>query len=217
MTPVSLCRVTHLVTRHSILRTIQQHCLVVQPKRSASTRLPTQQAQGQSSLTAAQTVARDIPSWSIWFSHRYGDPQAELAAQFYQDVKALPDTAITALTGHSLGGALAGFVGSIYGLAATPINNIDFLGAANALYGAVTTRNQKVAAANYAEQKLYYPSGVIPPVTTSGVHPLQVPGNAAIYTTGFYKTIATPPVTGLDPHTTTQVITGSNVDLRRPV
>jgi hypothetical protein len=116
---------------------------------------------------------QDVLSWRISFGRHYADPQAELAAQFYQDLKGSSASTFT-LTGHSLGGALAGFIGSIYGLPATPIDNIDFIRTADALYSAVTTRNAITSIANQAIQRLYYPSGLIPKVDSSQVRALQV-------------------------------------------
>ncbi|WP_425905400.1 hypothetical protein [Nitrobacter sp. TKz-YC02] len=42
-------------------------------------------------------------------------------------------------TGHSLGGALAGFVASLYGLGGTTFDNIGFRGAVESLYDAAST------------------------------------------------------------------------------
>ena len=59
-------------------------------------------------------------------------PQYISAAQFYQQqnsnsINANPNIYVT---GHSLGGGLAGFVGAIYGVSATVFDNINFMGAA---------------------------------------------------------------------------------------
>lgn len=64
----------------------------------------------------------DIPAWATG-AGVYSTPQTILAADFYQDVNGgsiAADDSIT-LTGHSLGGALAGFVGSIYGVAQSSV------------------------------------------------------------------------------------------------
>jgi hypothetical protein len=79
----------------------------------------------------------DIAAWSIWFSQNYSTPQALLAVQFFRSVQQAVRGTIEA-TGHSLGGALAGFVSSLYGIGATTFDNIDFRQAAEALYQATT-------------------------------------------------------------------------------
>ncbi|WP_084646956.1 calcium-binding protein [Mesorhizobium sp. WSM2561] len=61
--------------------------------------------------------------------------QTRFAAEFYDSVTSdLPSNAAVTLTGHSLGGALAGFVGAIYGTDATVFDNIDFEAAVHSLY-----------------------------------------------------------------------------------
>ncbi|WP_414463297.1 hypothetical protein [Hyphomicrobium sp. DY-1] len=54
------------------------------------------------------------------------------AAQFYQSINgnSTDPNANIFLTGHSLGGGLAGFVGSLYGVSAEIFDNINFLAAA---------------------------------------------------------------------------------------
>jgi|CXWL01.1.fsa_nt_gi Ca2+-binding RTX toxin-like protein len=57
-----------------------------------------------------------------------GDPaslQSKLALQFYHDVAGAGATNIS-LTGHSLGGGLAGYVGSLYGKSGTLFDNMAF-------------------------------------------------------------------------------------------
>jgi hypothetical protein len=75
--------------------------------------------------------------WNGWGLGR-GSPagdQAELAVEFYKVVAAgLPLEANIALTGHSLGGGLAGFVGSLYGKNATIFDNEPFERAAAQAY-----------------------------------------------------------------------------------
>lgn len=81
----------------------------------------------------------DNPGGDFWngWATGLGDPankQAELALQFYQAVAGVgvdPRTANISLTGHSLGGGLAGFVGDLYGKKGTLFNNMAFEVAAN--------------------------------------------------------------------------------------
>jgi VCBS repeat-containing protein len=65
----------------------------------------------------------------------FGKPQAELAVKFYKAVVGTdvsgnfaqnPYTANIALTGHSLGGGLAGYVASLYGKSAVLFDNMPF-------------------------------------------------------------------------------------------
>ena len=80
------------------------------------------------------------PSWTNWtlgdvlngWSTGLGNPgttQARLAVEFYRAVVGQsvdPRTGNVELTGHSLGGGLAGFVGSLYGKNATMFDNMPF-------------------------------------------------------------------------------------------
>ena len=72
-------------------------------------------------------------AWNGWSSIVGGVPeQARLAAQFYNSVrKDLDEHANIILTGHSLGGALAGFVGRLHGEEAVLFDNIAFEAAAD--------------------------------------------------------------------------------------
>lgn len=63
--------------------------------------------------------------------------QAELAVEFYRNLAGQaidPRTANITLTGHSLGGGLAGFVGSLYGKSGLLFNNMPFESAAQNAY-----------------------------------------------------------------------------------
>src|ERR1700680_2028365 len=81
----------------------------------------------------------DVPNgWFLGLGF-YDTPQTEDAARFYQlingnSIAANPN--IT-LTGHSLGGGLAGFIGSIYGVRSVIFDNLTFEAAASNLYQAV--------------------------------------------------------------------------------
>ena len=59
-------------------------------------------------------------------------PQYGYAAEFYQQVNgnSIASNSNIYLTGHSLGGGLAGFAGALYGESATIFDNINFMGAA---------------------------------------------------------------------------------------
>ena len=61
------------------------------------------------------SVPTDIPDWGIWFADNYNTGQARLAADFYRLVAQTVTPSTIETTGHSLGGALAGFVASLYG------------------------------------------------------------------------------------------------------
>jgi Ca2+-binding RTX toxin-like protein len=81
----------------------------------------------------------DVPAWATG-AGVYSTPQTILAAEFYQDVNGgsiAADDSIT-LTGHSLGGGLAGFVGSIYGVDAVMFDHMPYEDAAENLYNTVT-------------------------------------------------------------------------------
>lgn len=77
--------------------------------------------------------------WSGWGGGLHGSP---LSTQYWQAAKLYRqqnDDEITTnpqiyVTGHSLGGGLAGFVGALYGVSATVFNNINFMGAAKGVY-----------------------------------------------------------------------------------
>lgn len=80
---------------------------------------------------------QDIVAWSVWFSQNYNATQINLAVRFYKEVLSAT-TGTIETTGHSLGGAMAGFVSSLYGIAGTTFDNIDFRNAVEKLYEAVT-------------------------------------------------------------------------------
>lgn len=88
------------------------------------------------------------PSWQNWTlgdvhngwftgAGNPGTTQARLAIEFYRAVVGQavdPRTGNVELTGHSLGGGLAGFVGSLYGKNATMFDNMPFQDAVNAAW-----------------------------------------------------------------------------------
>jgi len=81
--------------------------------------------------------------WQGWITGLgFMGPQAYLAADFYQAVTGTsesdPRTGSVTLTGHSLGGGLAGLVGALYHQKATLFNNMPFELAAQEAYTAAT-------------------------------------------------------------------------------
>ncbi|MEO0384243.1 MAG: hypothetical protein AAF234_11920 [Pseudomonadota bacterium] len=64
----------------------------------------------------------DLPAWATG-AGVYSTPQTLLAAEFYQGINggSIASNDSITLTGHSLGGGLAGFVGSIYGVAQSSV------------------------------------------------------------------------------------------------
>lgn len=67
----------------------------------------------------------DIPAWVTGIG-AYTGAQPALAAEFYRAIKAANSNANITLTGHSLGGGLAGLVGSIYGVDGVLFANMAF-------------------------------------------------------------------------------------------
>jgi hypothetical protein len=76
--------------------------------------------------------AADNPSGSdLWNGYGlaagvFTSPQAEMAVEFYLQVRGSASTGSIVLTGHSLGGGLAGFVSALYGSSATIFDNMPF-------------------------------------------------------------------------------------------
>ncbi len=93
---------------------------------------------------------------ALWFAQ--GDtPQLRLALEFYKSVVGAgndphaPQNIV--LTGHSMGGGLAGYVGALYGQAGSLFDNVAFEGSAQSAY------NQSVGPANPALKQIIYGSG----------------------------------------------------------
>lgn len=127
----------------------------------------------------------------------YDIAQAWRAAEFYQVLAAAnPSTAIS-VTGHSLGGGLAGFVGSVYGLDGILFDNMAFeLAAANAHYNSTTlVPNTSVYIDPDARLNLYDNSPT--PLDWGSLSGFAVTGEFLFLNRGSQQT----PVTALAPHT----------------
>jgi len=121
----------------------------------------------------------------------YDSAQAKLAAQFYQQINGGTDSnSNMILTGHSLGGGLAGFLGSIYGTAAIMFDNMPFERAANQLFAAARPYDHYDPASgafigNYADDEgarsLFYQSSNPATPTTNGIGGYDVQGEPLHY------------------------------------
>lgn len=84
-------------------------------------------------------VADAINGWGVALGSPFG-AQAQLAIKFYQQIaQTFPGETIS-VTGHSLGGGLAGFVGSLFGLNGTLFDSMNYASAANDDHGWRTRR-----------------------------------------------------------------------------
>lgn len=106
----------------------------------------------------------DAPGSDIWYGWTTGagspsSEQAELAIKFYQSVAGTgtdPRTANISLTGHSLGGGLAGFIGDLYHKTGVLFDNMAFELAADKTYAYATVINTEKVTATPQDDKLIY-------------------------------------------------------------
>lgn len=102
----------------------------------------------------------DVAAWSLAFASNYDTAQARLAAQFYQQVYNAPHVGEISTTGHSLGGALAGFVAALYGSDAMLFSNIAFRQAAINLVSEL--RNSPASNAELLDRYFGFLGGALP-------------------------------------------------------
>jgi Protein of unknown function (DUF2974)/RTX calcium-binding nonapeptide repeat (4 copies) len=120
-------------------------------------------------------------------------PQVRLAVQFYEAVKAASPGVNIILTGHSLGGALAGIVGAIRGEDAVLFNNIAFEATAKFI--------RDEAAKDAGTMRADFYNGQVPPANDfSHIASFGVPGDIAGNTRGLQST----PVTAIGSQTSGQ-------------
>jgi hypothetical protein len=123
----------------------------------------------------------------------YTAPQALEAAQFYQLVVGGGSTsnltlnqlysANVWLTGHSLGGGLAGLIASVYGQHATVFDSMAFSLAASSLYVDMTTPLLN----GHVGEAQYYLGSQPNPISASGIRSLQVEGQSLDTVGGDYR------------------------------
>src|SRR6056297_1071141 len=99
------------------------------------------------SYRGTDAILADPPNgWGLGVGG-FGSPQAKLALEFYNAVKTVRDAAeegapaydaSISLTGHSLGGGLAGFVAGLHGLEARTFDTMTYISSAQGLYDCVT-------------------------------------------------------------------------------
>lgn len=128
------------------------------------------------------------------------------AAQFYQQINgdSIDPNANIFLTGHSLGGGLAGFVGSLYGVSAEIFNSMNFLGAAQDAWDKSRTIELSPGVYGPTDEALrdVYYLGDEPPVgppTANTVQGQYLPGELAEITrSGWQPSPVTSPFGGID-------------------
>lgn len=104
--------------------------------------------------------------------------QAGLAAQFYQSVvgsAAFPYATSVTFTGHSLGGGLAGVMGSLYGKQAVVFDNMSYS-------AATTIQNFAATFPNSSTKATFYGAAPVMPLDASRVSGHQLDGQALQYT-----------------------------------
>jgi len=84
------------------------------------------------SYRGTDSIPFDVPGYGLALGV-YNVTQARLAAQFYLGIAATTGINNISLTGHSLGGGLAGFVSGLYGSDATIFDSMPFEDAATFL------------------------------------------------------------------------------------
>jgi Ca2+-binding RTX toxin-like protein len=107
----------------------------------------------------------------------YSNSQALEAAQFYRQVIGA-DTGLYSgdviLTGHSLGGGLAGFIATLFGQTATTFDSMSYLAAASNLYDAATFAGPF----RDSWQTIYFRGGMPNPLNSSDISSYQIVRNA---------------------------------------
>ncbi|NCC53676.1 MAG: hypothetical protein EOM20_21050, partial [Spartobacteria bacterium] len=95
----------------------------------------------------------DVPvdiyhGWSL--GGGLGSEQGQMAVEFYQQVVGAENTltADVSFTGHSLGGGLSGYLGSLYGKEADVFDSMTFAQAADNTYAMATEYEAQIAAGN---------------------------------------------------------------------
>ncbi|TFI56471.1 DUF2974 domain-containing protein [Sphingomonas parva] len=101
----------------------------------------------------------DIRSWVTIFSNPNA-PQIEEAIDFYRSADDLTSSPIV-LTGHSLGGALAGMVGALFQEEAVLIANISFEATTNRIYSEQTYGDKTPWSPNFAGIRTYAVAGEV--------------------------------------------------------
>jgi Ca2+-binding RTX toxin-like protein len=123
---------------------------------------------------------QDFAAWSLTFGNDYSAAQALLAQSFYDQVRNSAPGQQIVTTGHSLGGALAGFMASIHGLSAWAYDPMGYTGAANALYDATTigvpAGDGQSFIVDTAAAQAYYGGGPIPALNFDGIHGIALQG-----------------------------------------
>ena len=139
---------------------------------------------GQKIISYRGTINPAIDALSAYSTAvgSYTSLQALEAVQFYQDVVGGGSSATLDqlyngnvwLTGHSLGGGLAGLIASVYGQSAAIFDSMGFSLAASNLYLDTVTHTNSADAA--VGEQAYYLGGQQNPISASGIDSFQVEG-----------------------------------------